>query len=75
MNDAVYQPPPADPGEDDAFLLLDAESAQGSVGALVEILGGCTPGQQVTGVFMRSLLQDVKMHLDSVVDGLRHRTA
>ncbi|UUZ68090.1 hypothetical protein LP416_27885 [Polaromonas sp. P2-4] len=75
MNDAVYQPPQTEPSDEEAFLLIDAESAQGSVGALVEILGGCTPGQQVTGVFMRSLLADVKMHLDNVVDGLRHRTA
>lgn len=57
---------------EDVYLLLDAESAQGSVGALVEILSSCEPGQQVTAVFMRSLLADVKMHLDNVVDGLRH---
>ena len=57
--------------DQDEYLLADAESAQGSVGALVEILSGCTPGQQVTGIFMRSLLLDVKMHLDNVVDGLR----
>ena len=61
-------------GDDDVFLLIDAESAQGSVGALVEILGGCTPDHQVTGIFMRCLLEDVKLHLDNVVDGLRHRT-
>ena len=61
-------------GDDDGFLLIDAESAQGSVGALVEILGGCTPDYQVTGIFMRCLLEDVKLHLDNVVDGLRHRT-
>lgn len=57
---------------DESDLLLDAEAAHGSVGALVEILGGCTPGQQVTALFMRSLLMDVMMHLDNVVDGLRH---
>ena len=75
MNDSVYEPPQTTPIDDDEELLVDAESAQGSVGVLVEILGGCTPGQQVTGVFMRSLLADVKMHLDNVVDGLRHRAA
>lgn len=63
-----------DASNEDVYLLLDAESAQGSVGALVEILSGCQPGQQVTAVFMRSLLLDVKMHLDNVVDGLRHPT-
>lgn len=67
MNTAVQIPDT----DQDEYLLVDAESAQGSVGALVEILSGCTPGQQVTGIFMRSLLLDVKMHLDNVVDGLR----
>lgn len=68
---AVCDPQLTTPSEDNEELLADAESAQGSVGALVEILSGCTPGQQVTGVFMRSLLVDVKMHMDNVVDGLR----
>lgn len=54
------------------YLLIDAESAQGSVGVLIELMDGCAPGQQITAVFMRSLLVDVKMHIDSVVDGLQH---
>ena len=54
------------------YLLVDAESAQGSVGVLIELMDGCAPGQQITAVFMRSLLVDVKMHIDSVVDGLQH---
>ncbi len=52
-------------------LLIDAESAQGSIGVLIELMAGCAPGQQVTAIFMRSFLLDVKMHLDNVVDGLR----
>jgi hypothetical protein len=71
MNAVVYELEQTTPSEDNEELLADAESAQGSVGALVEILSGCTPGQQVTGVFMRSLLVDVKMHMDNVVEGLR----
>lgn len=54
------------------YLLVDAKSAQGSVGVLIELMDGCAPGQQITAVFMRSLLVDVKMHIDSVVDGLQH---
>ena len=53
------------------YLLIDAETAQGSVGVLIELIDGCKPGQQVTAIFMRSFLVDVKMHLDNVVDGLR----
>lgn len=71
MSGAIVDVPHADASNEEAFVLVDAEAAQGSVGALVEILGGCTPGQQVTALFMRSLLEDVKMHLDNVVDGLR----
>ena len=54
------------------YLLIDAESAQGSVGVLIELMNSCAPGQQITAVFMRSLLVDVKMHIDSVVEGLQH---
>lgn len=71
MTAASFELTPTDASEE-AYVLMDAEAAQGSVGALVEILGGCPPGQQVTALFMRSLLADVKMHLDNVVDGLRH---
>lgn len=56
---------------DDDFTLEDAQAAYGGVSALVELLGACQPGQQVTGIFIRSLLLDVRMHLDNVVQGLQ----
>jgi len=57
-----------DSGEE--YLALDAEAACHGVSALVEILGVCKPGEQVTGIFIRSLLQDVQAHLFNVVDSL-----
>lgn len=50
--------------------LVDAQAAHRGVSALVELLGACEPGQQVTGIYIRSLLVDVRMHLDNVVDEL-----
>ena len=63
MNDEHYT--------DDDNTLADAHAAHCGVNCLVEILGKCAPGEQITGVFIRSLLLDVKMHLDNVVDALR----
>lgn len=60
-----------DPYSDDSNTLADAQAAFSGVSCLVEILGKCAPGEQVTGIFIRSLLVDVKMHLDNVVDALR----
>lgn len=57
------------------FTLIDAEAAYSGVSALVELLSACPPGQQVTGVFIRSLLVDVRMHLENVVDALSPHTA
>lgn len=61
--------------QEHADLLTDAEAAHGTVGALIELMSSCAPGQQITAVFMRSLLCDVKAHLDNVVDGLMHPAA
>jgi hypothetical protein len=57
--------------EEADFALVDAESAYRGVSALVELLGACQPGQQITGIFVHSLLLDVRMHLDNVVSSLR----
>lgn len=57
--------------EEVEFVALDAQAAYRGVSALVEILSGCQPGYQVTGIFIHTLLVDVKAHLENVVDGLR----
>lgn len=57
--------------DEDDFTLIDAQAAYSGVSALVELLGACPPGQQVTGIFIRSLLIDVRMHLENVVDAMR----
>jgi hypothetical protein len=57
--------------EDSEFARVDAEAAYRGVSALVEILSGCQPGYQVTGIFIHSLLVDVRMHLENVVGSLR----
>lgn len=57
--------------QDDDFVALDAEAAYRGVSALVEILSGCQPGYQVTGIFIHTLLVDVRMHLENVVGSLR----
>lgn len=57
--------------EEAEYTLIDAEAAYAGVSALVELLSACPPGQQVTGIFIRSLLVDVQMHLANVVDNLR----
>lgn len=70
MSTAVY-------GDDDTtaeeaeYTLIDAEAAYAGVSALVELFSACPPGQQVTGIFIRSLLVDARMHLENVVDNLR----
>lgn len=58
--------------DDDDYTLDDAKAAYGGISALVELLGACKPGQQVTGVFILSLLVDVRMHLESLVSALEH---
>jgi hypothetical protein len=68
-------PTPIAQTEDTLDALDDAQAAHGSISVLIELLGGCEPGQQVTGVFMRSLLMDVRMHLDNVVEALRYAPA
>ncbi len=74
MSVAAAQPDDAGTADDGAeYVLADAESAHRGVSALVELLSGCAPGQQVTGVFIRSLLMDVQMHLELVVDALQPR--
>jgi len=74
MSASTINPNAAPFDEDDSeaeFVLIDAESAYHGVSALVEILGACKPGQQITGIFVHSLLVDVRMHLEAVVGGLR----
>lgn len=61
--------------EDDDYTLEDAQAAYDGVSALVELLGACQPGQQVTGIFIHSLLTDVRAHLENVVGNLRHNGA
>jgi hypothetical protein len=56
--------------DEDDFTLVDAEAAYSGVSALVELLGACPPGYQVTGIFIHSLLVDVRMHLENVVGAL-----
>lgn len=56
------------------FTLVDAQAAYSGVSALVELLSACPPGHQVTGIFIHSLLVDVRMHLENVVDNLRPHT-
>lgn len=57
--------------EEVEFVALDAQAAYRGISALVEILSGCQPGYQVTGIFIHTLLVDVKCHLENVVSGLR----
>ena len=66
MNDDRYS--------DASNTLADAQAAFSGVSCLVEILGKCAPSEQITGIFIHSLLVDVKMHLDNVVDALRQHT-
>lgn len=51
--------------------LVDAEHANMSVGALVELLHGCPPDHQLSAGLFLGLVVSVKCHLDNVVDGLR----
>lgn len=48
----------------------DAEVAHASVGALVELLGGCDAGKKLTAALYVGLLRDVQAHLENVVCGL-----
>jgi hypothetical protein len=57
--------------EDDGAPLQDVQAAYKRVSALVELLGACEPGQQVTGIFIHGLLQDVRMYLGQALDDLR----
>lgn len=61
--------------DDDDYTLDDAQAAYSGVSALVEMLGACPPGYQVTGIFIHSLLLDVRMHLENVVGALSPRAA
>lgn len=61
--------------EDEGFTLVDAQAAYSGVSALVEMLGACPPGYQVTGIFIHSLLLDVRMHLENVVGSLSPQAA
>lgn len=66
--------PNAFQAEDDdeaEFAALDAQAAYHGVSALVEMLGACKPGERVTGIFIHTLLVDVRMHLENVVGSLR----
>lgn len=51
--------------------LTDAEHANMSVGALVELLHGCQPDHQLSAGLFLGLVVSVKSHLENVVDGLR----
>lgn len=51
--------------------LGDAEDANISVGALVELLRGCPPDYPLSAGLFLGLVVSVKAHLDNVVDGLR----
>lgn len=51
--------------------LTDAEDANISVGALVELLRGCPPDYPLSAGLFLGLVVSVKAHLDNVVDGLR----
>lgn len=62
--------PAEEAAQDAEFTLSDAEAAYSGVSALVELLNGCQPGHQITGIFIRSLLEDVRAHLENVVGGL-----
>lgn len=57
--------------EEVEFVALDAQAAYRGISALVELLSGCQPGYQVTGIFIHTLLLDVQCHLENVVSGLR----
>lgn len=61
--------------EDEDFTIVDAQAAYSGISALVEMLGACPPGHQVTGIFIHSLLLDVRMHLENVVGALNPRAA
>ena len=54
-----------------ADTLVDAEHANMSVGALVELLSGCAPDHQLSAGLFLGLVVSVKAHLENVVDGLR----
>ncbi len=51
--------------------LVDAEDANISVGALVELLRGCPPDYPLSAGLFLGLVVSVKSHLENVVDGLR----
>jgi hypothetical protein len=71
MTGLVLDPTEAEAAAENAeFTLADAEAAYSGVSALVELLNGCQPGHQITGIFIRSLLEDVRAHLENVVGGL-----
>lgn len=74
---ATAQDPGTTGADDDQedFTLIDAQAAYSGVSALVELLGGCQPGYQVTGIFIHSLLLDVRMHLENVVGALSPQAA
>jgi len=72
MSASITDPNAADVDDvGEEYLALDAEAAYHGVSALVEMLGACKPGEQVTGIFVCSLLEDVQAHLFNVVGGLR----
>lgn len=51
--------------------LEDAEDANISVGALVELLRGCPPDYPLSAGLFLGLVVSVKAHLENVADGLR----
>lgn len=51
--------------------LTDAEDANTSVGALLELLRGCPPDYPLSAGLFLGLVVSVKAHLENVVDGLR----
>lgn len=51
--------------------LTDAEDANTSVAALIELLHGCPPDYPLSAGLFVGLVVSVKAHLDNVVDGLR----
>lgn len=53
------------------FTLADAEDANLSVGALLELLRGCPADYPLSAGLFLGLVNSIKSHLSNVVDGLR----
>lgn len=54
-----------------AEVLVEAETVNATVCALVEVLSSCEEGTKLTASLLVALLVDVKARMFNVVDGLR----